>query len=250
MAKVRSAHFLVRVMTPAVLLLSIPIASARAQDSRPTTSDTQQSDSAPMPPRRPADLSVAPPPAPATVSNDACIDALRDEGLEFERVEPTGGQCAIETPVRLLRLARTADVREVGFPEKPILSCPFARTFSEWTRRVAAPLARGTMNDEIVSIHTGPGFECRTRNRQAGGKMSAHASGLALDVAAFGLTGNRRLPITDRRPEHEPFLNALRKASCGWFTTILGPGSDPFHADHWHLDTIQHGSSLNYRICQ
>lgn len=250
MARVTSAHLLVRVMTPAVVLLTISIASSRAQDSRPATADTKQSDPAPMPPRRPADLSSVPPPAPVRLADEACIEALRDEGYEFEKIEPTGGQCVIDTPVRLLRLARTPDVREVEFLERPLLSCSFARTFGQWTRQLAAPLARGMTGEEIFAIHTGPGFECRTRNRQAGAKMSAHASGLALDVAGFGLSRTTRLLITDRRPEHEPFLRTLRQASCGWFTTILGPGSDPFHADHWHLDTIQHGSSLNYRICQ
>jgi hypothetical protein len=39
-------------------------------------------------------------------------------------------------------------------------------------------------------------------------------------------------------------------AACGWFTTILGPGSDPAHADHLHVDIQQHGSSDRYRICQ
>jgi hypothetical protein len=39
-------------------------------------------------------------------------------------------------------------------------------------------------------------------------------------------------------------------AACGWFTTILDPGSDPAHADHLHVDIQQHGSSGRYRICQ
>ena len=45
-------------------------------------------------------------------------------------------------------------------------------------------------------------------------------------------------------------LRGLRTGSCGWYTTILGPGTDAAHATHWHLDIQQHGSSQNYRICQ
>ncbi|MFL4994931.1 MAG: extensin family protein [Microvirga sp.] len=48
----------------------------------------------------------------------------------------------------------------------------------------------------------------------------------------------------------DPTLAAVRMAACGWFTTILGPGSDPAHADHLHVDIQQHGSSDRYRICQ
>jgi hypothetical protein len=45
-------------------------------------------------------------------------------------------------------------------------------------------------------------------------------------------------------------MAAFRTAACGWFTTVLGPGSDAAHADHLHLDIQPHGSSNRYRICQ
>ncbi|TIT86210.1 MAG: extensin family protein, partial [Mesorhizobium sp.] len=32
------------------------------------------------------------------------------------------------------------------------------------------------------------------------------------------------------------FLNTVRKAACGPFKTVLGPGSDPDHALHFHFD--------------
>ncbi len=235
----------------AVFVSSATVCSL-AQDARPASSpEIQQSgENIPIPPRRPADLSSAPSANALRPKDAACTDSLRDEGFEFEIVETPAGQCAIDTPVRLLRGLQRADFPEVRFPEKPVVACAFARTFGQWTRLLAAPMARGFSREDISAISTGPGFECRARNRQPGAKMSAHGSGLALDVAGFTLSGGRRLAITDRQPANEPFLRALRTASCGWFTTILGPGSDPFHSDHWHLDTIQHGSSLNYRICQ
>jgi hypothetical protein len=34
-------------------------------------------------------------------------------------------------------------------------------------------------------------------------------------------------------------LKAIRRAACGPFTTVLGPGSDRFHRDHLHLDTAR-----------
>jgi hypothetical protein len=42
----------------------------------------------------------------------------------------------------------------------------------------------------------------------------------------------------------------MRTAACGWFTTVLGPGSDAFHANHMHLDIEKHGPSGSYRICE
>ena len=44
--------------------------------------------------------------------------------------------------------------------------------------------------------------------------------------------------------------SAASVALGGWFTTILGPGTDAAHATHWHLDIMKHGSSEYYRICQ
>ena len=43
-------------------------------------------------------------------------------------------------------------------------------------------------------------------------------------------------------------MQTMRRAGCGWFTTILGPG-EPDHADHFHFDILRHGATDNYRIC-
>jgi hypothetical protein len=83
------------------------------------------------------------------------------------------------------------------------------------------------------------------------GKRSAHAQGLAIDIAGFELAGGSVLRIKQEiGAVPDPALAALRTAGCGWFTTILGPGSDEAHHDHLHVDIQQHGSSERYRICQ
>ena len=40
----------------------------------------------------------------------------------------------------------------------------------------------------------------------------------------------------------------MRTAACGWFTTVLGPGSDGYHEDHIHVDLAVRVSG--YRLCQ
>jgi hypothetical protein len=42
----------------------------------------------------------------------------------------------------------------------------------------------------------------------------------------------------------------MRRAACGWFTTVLGPGADAAHAEHFHFDIARHGNSDFYRICE
>jgi hypothetical protein len=100
-------------------------------------------------------------------------------------------------------------------------------------------------------VHTGPGYDCRNRNRAAAGKLSAHAVDHAVDIEAFKLGAGETLPITEIDDERKKgVLATIRTAACGWFTTILGPGSNQAHATHWHFDIQKHGSSDNYRICQ
>ena len=44
------------------------------------------------------------------------------------------------------------------------------------------------------------------------------------------------------------FLNAISASACGYFTTVLGPGSDAAHSDHLHLDLALR-SIPEFRIC-
>ena len=55
-----------------------------------------------------------------------------------------------------------------------------------------------TTND-VRAVRTGPGFVCRNRNHQIGGKLSAHASGLAVDIASFELVNGEVLSIAEAK---------------------------------------------------
>jgi hypothetical protein len=150
---------------------------------------------------------------------------------------------AVPVPTRNESIVRLTD--------QPILACRFAGPFGRWIGDLVAPLIAGIKGTELRTVRTGPGFECRNRNRATTGKLSAHAQGLAIDIAGFELANGTSLPIkpaSDTAPD--PALTALRTAACGWFTTILGPGSDEAHHDHLHVDLEQHGSSDRYRICR
>ena len=67
------------------------------------------------------------------------------------------------------------------------------------------------------------------------------------------LIDNRRIrvrpPESDLPLAHE-LVGALRTTACGYFTTVLGPGSDAAHAEHFHFDLGLHGATANYRICE
>ncbi|QRM29045.1 extensin family protein [Microvirga sp. VF16] len=238
----------------------VPVVVAQAAVAQPIP---------PLPPPRPAETPPVTPPAarpqappvptadapPAIPEADDCLARLQAAGFDLEPAEPpqvSNELCRIETPVRLKAVpVPTKSETAVRLTDQPTLACRFAGPFGHWIGDLVAPLVAGIKGTELRAVRTGPGFECRNRNRAAAGKLSAHAQGLAIDIAGFDLANGTTLrikPEADTAPD--PALAALRTAACGWFTTILGPGSDEAHHDHLHVDIEQHGSSDRYRICQ
>ena len=156
--------------------------------------------------------------------------------------------CTIEDAVRLSRTG------SLSFGSAMTLDCAFAEAFATFARDTAAPLA-ATMGTKLTALVTGPGYQCRRRNRSATGKLSEHAFGNAVDIMGFAFEGGRRLQVVGSQtfsPTEERFFTALRKAACGHFTTVLGPGSNAAHADHLHFDLgrTEEGRKNPYRICE
>ena len=210
---------------------------------------------APAAPLAPQLPQVSEPHSDPSAATQACPERLRKAGFVLEEVETPQTEnelCRIEAPVRLLSVpVALRSERSVTLKEKPILACEFAESFGRWLGDLAAPTVAGGLGADLAAVRTGPGFECRNRNRAASGKLSAHAAGLAIDIAGFDLADGAKLGIKPGDDAtHTSVVAALRKAACGWFTTILGPGSDPSHADHLHVDIQKHGSSDRYRICE
>jgi hypothetical protein len=190
--------------------------------------------------------------AEGIMSPAACQQRLDDRHVTFSFTPPVAeGDCAIPLPVRLRSLAVGAD--DIPFSGEPVLDCRLAERLADWTGNVVAPLAEHHLGSELAAVETGPGYVCRNRNNEAAGKLSEHAKGNALDIFAFALSDGRRVAV---RPADQPapgttaFLAAVRTTACGYFLTVLGPGSDAAHAEHLHVDLGLHGRSANYRICE
>lgn len=223
----------------------------------------------PLPPVRPLELRTIPPPPPVpepkveaaperqdqppTAAQD-CIARLAALGFDAEASatpKAGNGACAIDAPVRLKALKAVDAERRIEFPAQPIVSCRFAEPLGRWLTSIVDPVVRARLGADVTAVRTGPGFECRNRNRASAGKLSAHGLGLALDISDFALSQNGTLPVAPTRDARgNEVVAAIRTAACGWFTTVLGPGSDDAHADHLHLDIERHGSSERYRICR
>jgi hypothetical protein len=190
--------------------------------------------------------------AGSVMTPETCRQRLDARHAVFSFTPPVvEGDCGIPLPVRLRSVAIGDD--RITFSAAPILDCRLAERLADWIDNVVDPLARYHLGSGLVAVETGPGYACRKRNNQATGKLSEHAKGNALDIAAFGLNDGRRIavrPVDPPVPGGTAFLAAVRTTACGYFLTVLGPGSDAAHAEHLHLDLGPHGRTPNYRICE
>ena len=190
--------------------------------------------------------------SPADVGD--CRKRLVALGAQFESpripVEATGA-CEIADPVALTGLSRPQRGASIRFPGRPLLACALAERLAGFTLETLAPLALRAFDREIIAVASGPGFECRPRNRQPGAKMSSHGNGLALDIARIDLAGSRAILVARPNGEAETrFLADFRTAACTAFNTVLGPGADAFHSDHIHLDLEPRGKTGIAKFCQ
>jgi hypothetical protein len=240
----------------AAMLLSFIgiVAAAQGVPRPPVRPQTPEVRPAPAQPPTPPPA-PAPTPAPAQPQEDAaaCLAKLAESGAVAEPVPAPPAplpDCTSKTPVRM-SVIHLASGASLDLPGKPILNCEFALVFTDYARNLLAPLGASMLGSPVAALDTGTSYECRERNHVAGAKTSAHGKGIAIDVAGIVLADHRRIGIAHQADAAETlFLRTMRHAACGWFTTVLGPGSDPAHAEHLHFDTEHHGASERYRICE
>jgi hypothetical protein len=228
--------------------------------------DAGAGDYPPLPPARPPASSSgaepqggapSPPPeapqAPQLTEPGACLAELRANEVEAQTVPAPPAPsdvCGVAEPVRLTSIGLAGDAK-IDLLDRPILDCPFALAFSEFARDLMAPLATAILGSRVSAIRTGPGYDCRSPIRLPSGNPNPHGKGIAVDVSEITLDDRRRIAIGhEAKPAEALFVKTMRKAACGWFTTVLGPGSNAAHAEHFHFDILRHGGSDNYRICE
>jgi hypothetical protein len=138
------------------------------------------------------------------------------------------------------------DTRRVAVEPPAVLNCTMAESLAGWLREEAAPRV-AKLGSALAAIENYDSYECRTRNRVPGAKLSEHAHGDALDLRALRLADGRRIELTDAKVDVS-LREGLRDSACHRFTTVLGPGADGFHNGHVHLDVIQRRAG--FRICE
>lgn len=131
------------------------------------------------------------------------------------------------------------------------LACPIVSALDRWIAESVQPAATRWLGARVVEIKQISAYSCRTRNGDGTSKISEHAFGNALDIAAFVLADGRRISVKDGwrgMPEEQQFLREIQGSACERFTTVLAPGSNAAHYDHIHVDLRRRNRGRD--ICQ
>lgn len=136
---------------------------------------------------------------------------------------------------------------------KPVatLACPIVSTLDRWFAESVQPAAQRWFGVRVVEIKQISAYSCRGMNGNPHAHISEHAFGNALDIAGFTLADGRRITVKDGwrgLPEEQGFLRDVQGGACQLFNTVLAPGSNPQHADHFHVDLMRRSSGRV--ICQ
>lgn len=184
--------------------------------------------------------------AGVTAAETACDQRLhRIAAAELMPRAIGPGACGGSDMIRLDAVLIGTDQR-VTIRPAAYLRCPMAEQLALWVREDATPQA-ASLGSALVAVETDNDFECRSRNRQNGGKLSEHGKGNAVDVRGLALADGRFVALTDESAS-KTLRESLRASACARFTTVLGPGADGHHESHIHLDLIERRNG--YRICQ
>ncbi len=122
------------------------------------------------------------------------------------------------------------------------LACPMVSELDRWIVNSVQPAAMRWFGVPVAEIKQISAYSCRGMNGNSRARISEHAFGNALDIAAFTLADGRKITVKNGwhgLPEEQGFLRDVQGAACDQFTTVLAPGSNVFHYDHIHVDLMR-----------
>ena len=161
-----------------------------------------------------------------------CRAVLERSAVAFTALDPAGeGECARPDRTRLGDYPLA--------PDTPPVTCPVAIALELWRRDSVVPAARSILGSDIARIEHLGAFSCRRMYGASEGRWSEHATGNAIDIAAFVLESGRRISVLrdwEGDDDEALFLRTVRDGACDSFATVLSPEYNAAHADHFHLD--------------
>lgn len=168
-----------------------------------------------------------------------------DPALQGELVGYVPGRisaCGITEGVRV------RSVEGIPLSQQALIDCPTAKALKTWINKGLKP-SIGSRGGGVAQINVAAHYACRTRNNQAGGEVSEHGRGKAIDISGVTLRDGSTITVLQGWATRQdgPALSKMHDRACGIFGTVLGPNSDRFHQDHFHFDTARHGNGAYCR---
>jgi hypothetical protein len=158
------------------------------------------------------------------------------------------GACGISYPFKVAALGGGS----IGLSNRLTLGCPIIPEIDAWLNGTVQPAAELYFGTTVAELRAGS-YSCRGRNNRAGAKLSEHSFGNALDVMSFKLADGRTIRVEKGwkgAQDEQEFLREVFIGACQHFTTVLAPGSDIYHYNHFHLDLARHDPRGRRRICK
>ncbi len=174
----------------------------------------------------------------------ACERMLAGLDLIWRPDQPIGGPGGCGTPAPIA----IAEVAQIRIDPPATVNCEFAVALNAWFTQSVQPEARKRVGASVIGVRNASSYACRRRNNASTGKLSEHARANALDIAAFDFSKSAQVTVASGSSgllqkiglsAKGNFMKALRKSACGYFNTVLGPGADRYHGDHFHVDLMK-----------
>ncbi|SRR5690554_4376485 len=168
---------------------------------------------------------------------DECRAVLDRSGVAFTALPAAGeGECRREDRTVLTEAPLT--------PAPPPTTCAVGAALVLWLRQGVQPAAEELLGASVARVEHFGAYSCRRLYGRGDGRWSEHATGNAIDIAAFVLSDGRRISVLrdwEGDTDEAAFLRQARDEACGLFGTVLSPEYNAAHADHFHFDQARRG---------
>ncbi len=156
------------------------------------------------------------------------------QGKPIGRVSSKTKACGVKDAVQI------TSVSGVTLSRASTMECGTAIALNEWVDKTVKPTFK--RRGPVVQLQVAAHYACRTRNNQKGARVSEHGKGRAIDISGFVMADGEVVTVLKgwRKNPSQKQLKKIWRGACGPFGTVLGPNSDHYHADHFHLDTARY----------
>jgi hypothetical protein len=175
---------------------------------------------------------------------------LRVSGFTMDNMDVTASAPSLSN----IGLRNPASGFVTKLNQESTMNCPMYSAVDRWLEQVVQPASMARFGQPVVELRIMGTYSCRRMNNgRASARMSEHSFANAMDVGGFRLADGSIITVLKGwkgGQEEQNFLREVHSGACNNFATVLGPGADAFHYDHFHLDLARHGRGGNRSICR